>query len=100
MKAKTKRAIRQAVRVLRLTARRLALRCARKLLDLADDRLHAAEVAFREEMSLLNDFPARHQVTAPAASGAVKPRQSEDMPYQEPGRAGIDFRSSTNHGAV
>lgn len=35
----------------KLWARRLALRWARKLVDLADDRLHAAEVRFRDEVA-------------------------------------------------
>ena len=35
----------------KLALRRFALRWLRKLVDVADDRLHAAEVTFREEIS-------------------------------------------------
>lgn len=39
-------------RTIKIWLRRLALRWMRKLVDVADDRLHAAEVRLREELSL------------------------------------------------
>jgi hypothetical protein len=46
----------------KLALRRFALRWLRKLVDVADDRLHAAEVQLR------NDLSGRNQVPAKAAS--------------------------------
>ena len=51
MKAKLKLWARRLLSALRLAAHRTMLRWLRKLVDLADDRLHAAEVRLRNDLS-------------------------------------------------
>jgi len=61
-----------------LNNRRLALRWLRKLFDWLEDRLHAAEVKLR------NDLSGREQVPGLAASTPEKRVDSEDMLHQHP----------------
>ena len=63
----------------KIALRRFALRWLRKLVDLADDRLHAAEVRFREQPKI----SCRKQVPRTVAQTVQgKRRSSEDMPHQ------------------
>jgi len=64
-----------------LIVRRLALRWLRKLVDAADDRLHAAEVSLR------NDLSARNEAPKPVATRIGDAEQSQDMPHRASGRA-------------
>jgi hypothetical protein len=66
---------------LKLWLRRLALRQLRKLADLADDRLHAAEVKLRAD--LCADKPCRESV----APDSAKPVRSRTCLTRTPGPA-------------
>jgi hypothetical protein len=60
MNAKMKAFIDRVDAALWLIVRRWTMRQLRKLVDVADDRLHAAEVSFRKEQELRNEIvPAR-----------------------------------------
>jgi hypothetical protein len=64
-----------------LALRRFTLRWLRKLVDVADDRLHAAEVTLR------NDLSVRNEALKPAATRIRDAEQSQDMPHRVSGRA-------------
>ena len=55
-----------------LIVRRLALRWLRKLVDVADDRLHAAEVSFRKEQELRNDIAGEAAAAGVVAGASSK----------------------------
>lgn len=63
---------------LKLWLRRWTLRTLRKLLDLADDRLHAAEVKLREELS---NLPGTHK--KPEQHLLVSSRKNQDMLHRK-----------------
>jgi len=74
MKAETKAAIKLAIR-------RFTLRWLRKLVDVVEERIHAAEVTLR------NDLSVRNEALKPAATRIRDAEQSQDMPHRVSGRA-------------
>jgi len=64
---------------IKLALRRFGLRCARKLLDFFDDRLHAAEVRLREELEL-----ARVPVHLPVEPSGPARTERPAMPSFDP----------------
>jgi hypothetical protein len=64
----------------KLALRRFILRWLRKLVDVADDRLHAREVALRQEIS------SREEARLLAASRTRDTEKSQDMPHRAPAR--------------
>ena len=62
----------------KIRIRRLALRWLRKLMDLADDRLHAAEVRFRDEQA--DRVPIPLEVESPRTAGT----EGEALPHFDP----------------
>jgi hypothetical protein len=64
-----------------LIVRRWTIRQLRKLVDVADDRLHAVEVTLRNDLSVRNEAPK------PAATRIGDAEQSQDMPRRVSGRA-------------
>jgi hypothetical protein len=85
---------------IKFALRRFALRWLRKLVDVADDRLHAAEVKLREEIASRNDtVPVR--VTAAgcttgstespfrSAYGSAAPARTESFRQWEARRSGV-----------
>src|SRR5882762_933202 len=61
----------------KLWLRRWTLRTLRKLLDLADDRLHAAEVNLREELS---NVPGTHKRPRAASPGLFSDKPGHASP--------------------
>lgn len=68
---------------IKLALRRLALRWMRKLVDVADDRLHAAEVRLREELQALRAVSAPHDTTEPLTRPESLVRQGQRAKPQE-----------------
>jgi len=60
----------------KIKIRRVALRWLRKLVDLADDRLHAAEVRFRDEQANRIPVPLEVGPTRHARSKAPRRRMT------------------------
>ena len=75
----------------KLALRRFGLRCARKLLDFLDDRLHAAEVRLREDLashvvSVQQSLSLGHSVM-----GASKPSPARGEETGSMGRRRVSF---------
>lgn len=75
---------------IKIWCRRLALRWLRKLVDVADDRLHTAEVKLRKEIaegkaSSQQDSP----VVAPLNRDTPRPATGEDFQQWEARRSGF-----------
>jgi hypothetical protein len=82
----------RALAACKLFFRRLTLRLLRKLLDLADDRLHAAEVRLRDELAApvpgadMVKLNSGHAAGSNPTAGAAK---KETFQQWEAGRSGV-----------
>jgi len=73
----------------KIKIRRVALRWLRKLLDLADDRLHAAEVRFRDEQA--DRVPVHLEVES---TGAARSQRRSKTPRRRMTAADFDLKFS------
>jgi hypothetical protein len=84
----------------KLALRRFGLRCVRKLLDFLDDRLHAAEVRFREQLELerANGLPVHLPVepSGPARTERSAVPSFDPFPQDELLRHRVRGRLSLN----